>query len=355
MTAQPLMSSPIATGLIGYGLAGRAFHAPLIRAIPALSLVAIATSRADEVAALDPAIRAVADPLALIADPSVDLIVIASPTGTHADLARAALLAGKHVVVDKPFTLTLAEARALADLAQQVDRHLLVFHNRRWDSCFLSVRDAIERGEIGRVTRFASHFDRFRPEVRDRWRESGGPGSGVLYDLAPHLIDQALLLFGQPEAVSADIAILREGGSADDDAQITLRYPHMRVSLSASMNAPGGDAGGAPRFAVHGTRGSVVKRLLDQQETQLVAGMRPGDAGWGHDADPLTLYDATGAATTRPALTGHQDSYYALLADLLTGTGAGPITLPECVAVQEVIEAARISAQEGRVVSLPLP
>jgi predicted dehydrogenase len=172
-------------------------------------------------------------------------VVIASPTGTHADLARNALMAGKHVVVDKPFTLTLAEARDLALLAGEKNLHLLVFHNRRWDTCFLSVRDAIERGEIGRVTQFASHFDRFRPEVRERWRESGGPGSGVFYDLAPHLVDQALVLFGRPEAVSADVAILREGGMADDYAQVTLRYPQMRVHLSASLNAPAGDAGGA--------------------------------------------------------------------------------------------------------------
>lgn len=355
MSASPVIAPPIRTGLIGYGLAGRAFHAPLIRAVPALSLTAIATSRVEEVAALDPAIRAVADPAALIADPDIDLVVIASPTGTHADLARDALMAGKHVVVDKPFTLTLAEARALAVLAGEKNLHLLVFHNRRWDTCFLSVRDAIERREIGRVTQFSSHFDRFRPEVRERWRESGGPGSGVLYDLAPHLVDQALLLFGHPEAVSADVAILREGGMADDYAQVTLRYPRMRVHLSATLNAPAGDAGGAPRFAVSGTKGSLVKLMLDPQETQLVAGLRPGDAGWGHDVDPLRIYDAQGVETTRPALIGHQESYYAEIAELLTGTGAGPITLEESVAVQEVIEAARISAAQGRVVALPLP
>jgi predicted dehydrogenase len=142
---------------------------------------------------------------------------------------------------------------------------------------------------------------------------------------------------------------------ADDYAQVTLRYPQMRVHLSATLNAPAGDAGGAPRFAVSGTKGSLVKRILDPQETQLVAGLRPGDAGWGHDADPLRLYDAAGVETIRPALTGHQESYYAGIAELLTGTGAGPITLEEGVAVQEVIEAARISAAEGRVVALPLP
>lgn len=355
MTAKPLIESPIRTGLIGYGLAGRVFHAPLIRAAAGLTLTAIGTSRVEEVAALDPAIRAIADPQALLADPDIDLVVIASPTGTHADLARAALLAGKHVVVDKPFTLTLQEARDLAALAQAQDRHLLVFHNRRWDSCFLTVRAAIQAGEIGRVTQFASHFDRFRPEVRDRWRENGGPGSGVLYDLAPHLIDQALMLFGRPDAVAADIAILREGGSADDYAVLTLRYPQMRVTLSASMNAPDGAHGGAPRFTVHGTQGTLVKRLLDPQEAQLAAGLRPGDDGWSKDSDPLTLYDAEGVMTTRAAISGHQESYYAMLATFLSGAGAPPITLPECVAVMEVVEAARVAAHEGRVVSLPLP
>lgn len=346
---------PIRTGLVGYGLAGRVFHAPLIRAAKGLVLTAIATSRAEEVAALSPAIRAMADPAALIADPDIDLVVIASPTATHGELTRAALLAGKHVVVDKPFTLTLAEARDLARLAQEKHRELLVFHNRRWDSCFLTIREAIERGEIGRVTRFHSHFDRFRPQVRDRWRENGAPGSGILYDLGPHLIDQALLLFGAPQAVSADVAILREGGQADDEVAITLRYPHRRVHLAASMNAPDATGGGAPRFTVHGTRGTLVKRLLDPQEAQAIAGLRPGDEGWAVDADPLVIYDGAGGVTSRPALRGSQERFYAMLGDYLTGIGAPPISLPESVAVMEVIEAAQISAAEGRVVVLPLP
>jgi predicted dehydrogenase len=231
-------TAPIRTGIIGFGLAGRVFHAGLIRAVPALKLTAIATSREDEVAALDPAIRAIPDPQALIDDPEIDLVVIASPTATHAQWARAALLAGKHVVVDKPFALSLAEARDLADLARETGRHLVVFHNRRWDSCFLTVRQAIEDGTIGRVTRLWSCFNRFRPQVRDRWREDGSAGSGLLYDLAPHLIDQALVLFGKPEAVSADIVILREGGASDDEVAITLRYPSLRVQLGASMNTP---------------------------------------------------------------------------------------------------------------------
>jgi len=348
-------TAPIRTGIIGFGLAGRVFHAGLIRTVPDLKLNAIATSRKDEVAALDSEIRTIAGPQALIDDPEVDLVVIASPTATHAQWARAALLAGKHVVVDKPFALSLAEARALANLARETQRHLIVFHNRRWDSCFLTVRQAIEDGTIGRVTRLWSCFNRFRPEVRDRWREDGSPGSGLLYDLAPHLIDQAVVLFGKPEAVSADIAILREGGASDDEVAITLRYPGLRVQLGASMNTPDATAGGLPRFAVDGTQGRLVKRLLDQQETQLVAGMAPGAPGWGEDKDPLEVYDAQGTFSTRAAITGRQESFYAGIAAFLNGTGPAPVPIEEAVAVQEVIEAAQISAREGRVVALPLP
>lgn len=351
----PEHTPPIRTGIIGYGLAGRVFHTPLVRAAPGLVLTAIATSRAGEVEALGDDICAIADSQALIADPEIDLVVIASPTGTHAELARAALMAGKAVVVDKPFTLTLAEARELAALAQARQCPLLVFHNRRWDSCFLSIRDALASGEIGRVTRFISHFDRFRPQLRDRWREDGTPGSGLLYDLGPHLIDQALMLFGMPQAVSADLATLREGGRSDDDMQVTLRYPAMRVQLCASMNAPDATGGGAPRFTVHGTQGTLVKRLLDPQENQAAAGMRPGDDGWGVDSDPLEIHDAQGIVTRRPARRGAQESFYAMLADHLARNGPPPITLPECVAVMEVVEAAHLSAAQQRVICLPLP
>ncbi|MDE1915170.1 MAG: oxidoreductase [Sphingomonadales bacterium] len=353
MTIDP--SAPLRTGIIGYGLAGRVFHAPLVRAARGLRLTAIATSRADEVAALGGGIRAIADPQELIDAADIDLVIIASPTGTHADLARAALMAGKAVVVDKPFTLTLAEARDLAALAQAKDGALLVFHNRRWDSCFLSIRDAIESGEIGRVTRFMSHFDRFRPNVRERWREDGTPGSGLLYDLGPHLIDQALMLFGMPQTVSADIAALREGSRSVDDMQITLRYPAMRVQLCASMNAPDASGGGAPRFTVHGTKGTLVKRLLDPQEDQAAVGLRPGDEGWGVDADPLAIHDAQGGVTLRAARRGAQESFYAMLAAHLAGKGPPPVTLTECVAVMEVIEAAQLSAEQQRGIALPLP
>lgn len=344
----------IKVGLIGYGMAGRLFHAPLIRAVPALDLVAIATSRADEVAALDPAIRCVTQ-ATMLADRAIDLVVVATPSATHEAISAEVLRAGKHVVIDKPFALSLVQARDLAMLAQAHGRTLAVFHNRRFDSDFLSIRAAMEAGTIGRITHFESHFDRFRPEIRDRWREDGSPGSGVWFDLGPHLADQALALFGRPLAVSADIAALRPGSASDDWAHVVLRYADRRVVLHASLNAPDNEGGGSPRFTVHGSNGSLIKRGLDRQEAQLIAGLRPGDAEWGVDDDPVEVHDGQGGVTLRPATRGCQERFYAQIADALTIGGVLPISLEDALAVQEVIEAAWISAREARVVALPLP
>lgn len=342
----------IKVGLVGYGMAGRVFHAPLIRATPALDLAAIVTSRTEEVTALDPAFRCVARVDDLLSDPAIDLVVIATPSATHAPLAARALRAGKHVVVDKPFALSFTEAHSLAALSQETGRRLTVFHNRRLDSDFLSIRAAIEDGIIGRVTHFESHFDRFRPQVRDRWREDGSAGSGVWLDLGPHLVDQALTLFGRPDAVSADIIALRRGSVADDWAHVVLRYAGLRVVLHASLNAPGGCDGGAPRFIVHGERGTLIKRLSDPQETQLIAGLRPGEAGWGVDPDPLEWRDADGRIFMRSAATGRQEQFYAQMAHALATGGALPVPLEDAMATQEIMDAARSASREDRAILL---
>lgn len=339
----------IGVGIIGNGMATRVFHVPYIQACEALELRAIVSRRPD--AEVPGGAAVVPDVEALLADPAIGLVVVATPSASHGAIARRVLEAGRHVVVEKPFTLDLAEARALAALAQARGLVLSVFHNRRWDTDFLSLRGAIEEGRIGRVVHFESHFDRFRPEVRDRWREDGSAGSGVWYDLGPHLVDQALLLFGRPEAVSADIAALRTGGASPDWAHVVLRYPDKRLILHAGMCV----AGGEPRFRVHGTGGSLVKWGLDPQEAQSVAGLRPGDAEWGVDSDPLQHF--AGDATTAPtaiitAPKGCQERFYAMMAKACAGDGAPPSTLAEILAVQEVVEAAIVSANEGRVVTL---
>lgn len=199
------MSDSIRVGLIGYGYASKTFHAPLIAGTPGMALAAVSSSDATKVHADWPSVPVVSEPKHLFNDPNIDLIVIPTPNDTHFPLAKAALEAGKHVIVDKPFTVTLSQARELDALAKSFGRVLSVFHNRRWDSDFLTVKALLNEGTLGEILFFESHFDRFRPQVRNRWREQAGPGSGIWYDLAPHLLDQAVNLFGLPVSMTVDL------------------------------------------------------------------------------------------------------------------------------------------------------
>lgn len=339
--------SPIRVALIGYGYAGKTFHAPLIASVPGLRLACIASSRPDDVHADLPDAEVVAEPLQATVRDDIDLVVIAAPNAQHAPLAAAALRAGKHVVVDKPFTLTLAEARELRALAKRHGRLLSVFHNRRWDSDFLGVRQVIDAGRIGEVVHFESHIDRFRPQVRARWRESAQPGAGIWFDLGPHLIDQALQLFGLPQTVQAGLAALRPGALSDDWAHVVLNYETRRVVLHASMLV----AGGSMRFVAHGTHGSVVKPRIDPQETQMLAGMKPGDAGWGKDDDALLLYPGDAPVQTIPSPRGDQRLYYAGIRDAIRSVAPSPVTDAQALAVMAVLEAGVESARTGRVVA----
>ncbi len=339
--------TPLRVGLIGYGYAGKTFHAPLIAATPGLQLAGVASSDAAKVRADWPRVDVAADAQTLIARGDIDLIVIATPNETHAPLAHAALRAGKHVVVDKPFALNLDEARELVAAAHACDRLLSVFHNRRWDSDFLGVKQAIADGRVGRVVHFESHIDRYRPDVRRRWREGTGPGAGLWFDLGPHLIDQALQLFGPPARVQANLAMQRAGALSEDWAHVVLDYAHgLRVILHAGMLV----AGASPRFVVHGERGSLVKREADRQEAQLKAGIVPGADGWGVDPDPLRFFDidATCDIATPP---GDQRRYYLGVERALRGAGPNPVTPGEALAVMAVLESARQSAREGRSVT----
>jgi len=340
----------IGVGLIGYGFAGKTFHAPLIQAVEGLTLKAIASSDTAKVRKDFPGITVHADPAELMLTENIDLIVIATPNASHAPLARAALTAGRHVVIDKPFAIDMAEARTLIALAQKQDRFLSVFHNRRWDSDFLAAKFGVESGVLGRVTHFESHIDRFRPEIRDRWRERAEPGAGVWYDLAPHMIDQALVLFGLPDSVQADFLMQRPGAQAVDWAHAVLDYPHHRVVLHASMIA----AGGSPRFLVHGDKGSLVKTGIDQQEAQLLSGMRPGSKGWGVDLDRMQIWNAASECRGMPTPAGDHRRYYTAIRDALRGTA--PLAVPpvQALAVMAVLEAAIVSAERGTRERLPL-
>jgi predicted dehydrogenase len=338
---------PIRVALVGFGYAGRVFHAPLITATPGLLLTVLGTRRSASETGYPEAV-AVADPFAAARHPDADLVVIATPNESHVPLAEAALAAGKHVVVDKPFTITLAEARALTTLAVEAGRVLSVFQNRRWDSDFLGVRAAIAHGVLGEVVEVRSEMSRYRPEVRDRWRERAGPGSGVWYDLGSHLVDQALLLFGPPAIVTADLRIQRRGGTTVDWFHVLLGYGRSRVILSSSMLA----AAPVPRFVVRGTSASLAKLGWDRQEEQLVRGLRPGSPGWGEDPDPLTVHPGEGADPEEiPSPPGSYPTYYAALRDAIAGVGEPPVTAVQGCAVMSVIEAGGRSAAEGRVVT----
>ena len=342
------MPSPLNIALIGYGFVGKTFHAPLIVATPGLALHTVVSSDPAKVAADFPEVR-VADLAAALADPAIDLVVIATPDALHAPQAHAALEAGKHVVVDKPFTLTLDEARAVADHAARVGRTVSVFHNRRWDSDFLTLQALIDRGHLGEVIQYESHFDRFRPLVRDRWREK--PGAGVLLDLGPHLIDQALVLFGPPQAVYADIAVQKDGGAAGDYFHLLLRYPRLRVILHASQMTQATNL----RLAVHGTGGSFIKSGLDVQESHLKAGLRPGAPGYGDDPRPGVLIqledDEPVSAAVQPLHADYR-AFYAGVRDMLLTGAPSPVPLDQALQVMAVIDAAQRSAAERREVAL---
>ncbi len=346
------MKRPLQLALVGYGLAGKVFHAPLIAATPGLVLHTVVSSDADKVHADLPDVRVVGDARTAFADPAIDLVVVASPSATHASLATAALQAGRHVVVDKPFAIDLAEAEAVAAAARAGDRLLAVFHNRRWDADFLALRALLADGALGEIAEVHSHFDRFRPVVPDRWRERAGPGAGLWLDLGPHLVDQALQLFGLPDAVQADLAIQRAGAEVDDFFHVVLRYRRLRVVLHAGALVPGAGL----RFAVHGTGGSWFKHGLDPQEAALRAGNVPGTADWGRDPAPgrRRRVDADGTVHDAPSPNpaGDYRAFYAGIRDAIRDGVPPPVRVEEALDVMRVLQAGVDSAASGRVVTL---
>jgi scyllo-inositol 2-dehydrogenase (NADP+) len=296
-------------GLVGYGLAGAVFHAPLIRACKRMELAAVQTSceAPNRVDSLD-----------ALLDRS-DLVVIASPNTTHFPIAKAALEARKHVVVDKPFTVTPEEADELIRLTRERDRILTVFHNRRWDADFLTLKRILPR--IGAISLYEAHWDRFRPAIKQGWRETEEPGGGVWYDLGPHLVDQALQLFGIPDSVSADIFAQRAGAKADDYFDVTLHYAARRVCLRCSTLV----ADPRPRIAAHGSEASFVKFGLDPQEPALKEGADPLEPGFGTDERTGTLTFPDGSSQSVPNERGDYLAFYEAVADSILEGAPVPV------------------------------
>lgn len=263
-------------------MAGEVFHAPLITAAAGLHLKSVVERHADWSKTRYPQVEVVRSLDALLADPDIDLVVIATPNTNHFPQARQAILAGKHVVVDKPFAITSAEAQELTNLAAREGVLLTIFQNRRWDGGFLTVQKVISQGLLGELVSYEAAFDRFRLQAKpDAWREKPLPGSGILYDLGAHLLDQALVLFGWPRSVTAVLRYQRPHAQTDDDFTLLLAYDRLQVALHAGMlrRQP------RPHFALHGTQGSYVKFGLDPQEAALKDGCLPGSAGWGSEPE----------------------------------------------------------------------
>ncbi|QDQ11746.1 Gfo/Idh/MocA family oxidoreductase [Streptomyces spectabilis] len=357
-------TNDLRVGLIGYGLAGSVFHAPLIAATDSLVLDTVVTSnperQAEATTAYGSRTAASADELWDRAD-ELDLVVIASPNKTHVPLATAALKAGLPVVVDKPLAGTATDARDLAALADERGLLLSVFQNRRWDNDFRTLRKLLAAGELGDVWRFESRFERWRPQPKGGWRESGDPEEigGLLYDLGSHVVDQALVLFGPAARVYAEADVRRPGARADDDTFIAITHAggvrsHLYVSATAAQLGP--------RFRVLGSAAGYVKYGLDPQEAALREGRRPGDGDaegpWG--AEPECMWGRvgsgesplTGGGRPEPTLPGDYPAYYAAVAAALRGEGDNPVTAHEAAAALDVLEAAHRSARDGVAVAL---
>jgi predicted dehydrogenase len=347
----------IDVGLIGFGLAGRSFHAPVIRAVSGLRLAAILERSGNAAAAQYPDVPIVRTLDELLAIKEIRLVVIATPNDSHFPLAEQCLAAGRDVLVDKPFTATLREAIALVDFAKQQGRLLTVYQNRRYDGDFQAILELVASGALGRIVRFESNYDRFRPQLRPgAWRERIGPASGIFFDLAPHLIDHALLLFGLPEALTADIRIERQGAVADDAFDLAFHYPRgLRADLRSSILA----AATRPRFLLHGTQGAFVKQSFDPQEGNLRRGYLPTDTAWGAEPEEnggLLTLALNGALTERRVPSANCDyrDFYANLRDAMLGKAKLAVSPEWALEVMRLLELARQSSHERRTVSVPV-
>ncbi len=333
------------TALVGYGLGGAAFHAPFIAATPGLSLSAVVTAnpaRQAEVRSRYPETSLLSS-LDEVWSGNFDLVVITTPNRFHATHARQVLEHGLNVVVDKPFAASAAEARALASIASSRGLMLVPFHNRRWDGDFLTVHKLLSSNALGKVHRFESRFERYRPEIKSSWKESGDPADlgSILFDLGTHLVDQSVALFGRPSSVHAEIATVRPGARADDDVFLSLAHEG-GVRSHLWMSALAADLG--PRFRVLGHDAAYVKYGMDPQEDRLKAGESPAGPGWGEE--PESAWGTLGGKPHRTEPGTYQNFYASVAA------GTAPVSPQDAVTGLEVIEAAKQSAATGDSVSL---
>ena len=332
-------------GLVGFGFAGRIFHAPIISVVPGLRLRAILQRSGDDSARLYPEARLVKSMDELLSIEGIKLVVIATPNTSHYLLARQCLLAGRDVLVDKPFTTAYPEAAELVELARKRDRLLTVYQNRRCDGSFRTVRRLVDSGRFGRIALYELHFDRYRLETRqEAWREKAQPGSGMFFDLGVHLIDEVMVLFGVPQAITADIRTERGGAVVDDAFDVILHYPRTRAVLRSSMIAIAPDL----RYLIRGEQGAFVKYGIDPQEDALKRGEVPRDDTWGSEPKEKwgTLYTSRNGIISEeriPTMPGDYRLFYANLRDALLGKVPIDVTNEQMLNVMRAVELARES------------
>jgi scyllo-inositol 2-dehydrogenase (NADP+) len=341
----------INVGLVGYGLSGATFHAPLLSVLEEFEITKVVSSNKEKVQQDLGDVDVVSSLEEILEDATIDLVVITTPSGLHYEMAKQSLLAGKHVVLEKPMVVETREAEDLIKIAEEKKLLLSVYHNRRWDNDYLTVKKLINDGVLGEINTYQVHFDRFRPEVRDRWREKQGPGSGMLYDLGSHLIDQALNLFGWPQFILADVFAQRENAETDDYFHVILGYEKLRVILHSGSIIPSN----GPRFQVHGSKGSFIKYGLDGQEDALKEGKKPINDSWGAD-DPqfygklFTVEGEKEKQETIETIHGSYKTYYKKIAESLLEGKSAPVTAHEGLSVIKIIEAALKSSKEKKVI-----
>lgn len=334
----------IRVGIVGYGFSARTFHVPFLAVSEQLALTAVSSSHPDVVHSELPAVEVFPTADELFARGRTDLVIITAPNQAHFELARRALQAGIHVVLEKPMVTSLAEAETLFALAEARSRLLTVYQNRRWDGDFLTLRQLLAQDALGEVRYFESHFDRYRPVVQRRWREQAGPASGLWWDLGPHLVDQALCLFGMPQAVTARLLTTREDAETTDFFHVQLHYPRSEVVLHASSLS----AGPNRRFLVEGDKASFSKFGLDPQEGQLRAGVRPGTAGFGSEPNDAhgVLHDAAGERRIRTE-TGNYLRFFTAMAASINDGAAVPVSKADALGLVSILEAAEESQASG--------
>jgi predicted dehydrogenase len=321
-----------------------------------LRLAAILQRKGDEAAVAYPDAKIVRSLDELLALPEIQLVVIASPNETHAPLAHAAMAAGRDVVVDKPFTTSYAEAVELVEFAKKSERFLTVYQNRRYDGDFQAIGELVAAGTLGRIVRFETNYDRFRPNFKpNAWREKAAPGAGILFDIGPHVIDHSIVLFGLPEAITADVRIERQGGLADDAFDIMFHYPNsLRAVLSSNILA----VSPRPRFLLFGTKGSFLKQTVDPQENNLRFGKLPEKGSWGAEPEEnwglLTLSDGTNTTQRRiPSGTGDYRDFYANVRDVLEGKAKPFVSLSHALDVMRALELCHASSEQRRTLLWP--